>query len=294
MTHRSIAFVLLASCFGVAHADELYENRYDWFEQKGVYDTSFDNNEANKLINDAIHGDDPKAIEHVVRGMGMLAAWVETSLWSGSGSTPPIRRFQNIPGIKEFLVDYWRTGEGSGAVFDKELPDSGMPILPAWQFVPGILAVYFPNALEVHDFIWEIHDPTNPIPTLRLLNAGGFKTPEATAYRIQKLNIANIQRSSHGRDAGIAFEAKRHAAKGLALYQTDEGLQELVKQLELDDHALPEVVEAIVAYGLAALPYLEDLREVSSEHPDHDKIKSAVRDLVRLENTAKDRDRQLH
>ena len=168
-----------------------------------------------------------------------------------------------------------------------------MPILPAWQFVPTILAVYFPNTLEVHDFIWEIHDPTNPIPTLRLLNSGGFKTPEATAYRIQKLNTANIQFSSHGRDAGIAFEAKRHAAKGLALYQSDEGLQELVKQLEWDDHALPDVVEAIAAYGSAALPYLDDLREVSSKHPGLDKVKSAVRDLARLENTANDRDRQL-
>ena len=244
----------------------------------GVNDPSLSNSDVNEQIAELLFSGDS---EKVKAGLTQLNAYVEFVHWnSQAGERAPVSRdFASISGLKEFLIWRWREeireSDGIPPRFQaspdvdvedeleimqdvekfKEWMNATKP--PAWITIPFILAVVFPGDSEVHEVIWESHDPSQPGGTLNALTMGRFTTPEATALRIEALFAESDDFLAH-------FSA--NAARGLGRCQTDEGFHALVRRMEgLNEILLASiVVEAIVAYGTKALAHRDELTKIGA------------------------------
>ncbi len=245
-------------------------------QSTGVNDASLSNAEANEKIAELIFSGDSEKVDE---GISLLITFVEYLNWhSRAREHPPVLRdFAAIPGLKEFLLWYWRknvqVSGGTPPRFTPPVdvgPEEELEILqdvekfkdwlasdepPPWTDIPYVLAVVFPGDEEVHEVIWENYDPSQPGGTLNALTLGRFTTPEATALRIDALFAE--------RDDFLAHFSSS-AAKGLGQCQSDEGFRALVERMEqLDDiHLASFVVEAIVSYGTKALTYKDKLKQI--------------------------------
>ena len=98
---------------------------------------------------------------------------------------------------------------------------------PSWPRVPGILCDYWPGDVDVLNFIWQIDavdiSEFNTAGTLVMLNWGEFKTPDAHAFRMDKLRSA-----IHSLDEDAFFDAK-FAIEGLALAPEREALPLIIE-----------------------------------------------------------------
>ncbi|MYC24487.1 MAG: hypothetical protein F4X56_01045 [Gammaproteobacteria bacterium] len=242
----------------------------------GVNDPSLSNTEINEKIAELIFSGDSDKVDE---GISQLSMFVEFVNWhSRARERPPVLRdFAAIPGLKEFLLWYWRKNvQESGGTPPRFTPpvevgpkeelqilqdvekfkdwlESDKP--PPWTEIPYVLAVVFPRDEEVHEVIWENYDPSQPGGTLNALTLGRFATPEATALRIDAL-LADPN--------DFLANSSGSAARGLGQCQTDEGFSALVERMEqLDDiHLASFVVEAIVSYGSKALTHKDKLTQI--------------------------------
>ncbi|MYD45528.1 MAG: hypothetical protein F4W92_04180 [Gammaproteobacteria bacterium] len=242
----------------------------------GVNDPTLSNAEVNEKIAELIFSGESEKVDE---GISQLSLFVEFVNWhSRATENPPVLRdFAAIPGLKEFLLWYWRENvrESGGTPPRFTLPEEvgqeeELEILqdvekfkdwvasdepPPWTEIPYVLAVVFPGDEDVHAVIWENYDPSQPGGTLNALTLGRFTTPEATTLRVDAL-------SADRGDFLANFSAS--AARGLGLCQSEEGFRALVERMErLDDiHLASFVVEAIVAHGTKALTYKDKLTQI--------------------------------
>ena len=99
--------------------------------------------------------------------------------------------------------------------------------IPAWPMIPGILCEYWPGDVDVLQIIWQIEEvdlSQQPLArTLTLLNEGRFTSPDANAFRMDKLRSA-----IHSPDENAFFDAK-FAIEGLALGPEKEALPLIIE-----------------------------------------------------------------
>ncbi len=249
----------------------------------GINDPTRTNWEINEQVAGLLFSDDSADVNE---GLSLLNEYSEFVYWNKWIKLGPLgsRSFGDIPGLREVLIALFRekVDESGGEIPRLKLPrevdeaeereilqdpekfeewlNEGNP--PVWTEIPAILAAIFPGDLDVHDLIWEVHDPAQPGTTLLMLEMGGFVTPEATEFRIERLFMENFVNPSEG-TISYAFEA----ARGLGVCQSDEGFEALVRRLSLTlDAVLASfVVEAIVAYGARALIHRERLEEIGKQ-----------------------------
>lgn len=225
--------------------DEFAKDRFNQLLKKDLLDPDFSNASVNRMVFAGINSKNPEIVELTVKSIGSLAAMIEVASWEERIVPPVTRRIQDVPGLKKFLIKYWTDGRSRDG-FPPPRTDDGIS-LPSWTLALRVLAVYYPGDPEVHDFIWETSGD-NPLALLRNLNIGAFRTPEA-----DQLRFANLDAPAE------EFYLARHAAKGLAMSQPSGSLEALMEQLDRRDNALPDIVEAIVAHGSSATPYLNSL-----------------------------------
>lgn len=272
----TVLFAVVAGSLCV-HATPSSIDPNSYFEER-LHDSEIGIDEANLIVMETLTNGDAESVARVVYAMGFLAGakFAEEQRWWGSVDVPE-RRFHEVPGLKEFLFEYWRAGVRRDG-FLHRVPQTldeqteWRTTLPPWEAVPGILVTYYPGDSDVYDFIWEIYEPTDRIRTLFLLNGGTFRTPEANQYRIACLEDI---------DPMPANTLKKVAATSLGRFQSSEGLNALGRQLNEAD-PLREVVEAITLYGKTALPYMDRLREVTSGYPHDDKTRIMVEALQKM------------
>ena len=221
---------------------------YEWFDVEVAFNVDLSHVKANEIVEHALSSKDPELIHHAVSGMAFQSAvangrWDELMNPTGD-EVYPIRTFDQIPGLKTFLINYYREGYlKNGPIHEsKAIVVNGTQWwrVPAWKASPTILATYFPNDPVVHDFIFEIDTeefPYAPVRTLSLLSVGKFRTEEANRYRIECLQ------SCEGEDA------QRLAAETLGEFRTPSGLLALQDALNLDHRAFVEIATSIMAYG---------------------------------------------
>ena len=104
------AFIALAACFATAlQAQDI--DRYIYFEKYGILDPGVSNRTAHALVREGIHSEDARIVESVVGALGNYASKQKPTFYfmtkSPYGSVPD-RGFADIPGLKEFLIGYWR------------------------------------------------------------------------------------------------------------------------------------------------------------------------------------------
>ena len=87
---------------------------YEAFGKQDIRDPTFSNQAAIDVVRKAIRSEDPKSIEHAIRGLGELAmqnyvgSWVLTDAMQLKRETTS-RSFQFAPELKYFLIHYWNT-----------------------------------------------------------------------------------------------------------------------------------------------------------------------------------------
>ena len=151
-----------------------------------------------------------------------------------------------IPGMKEFLIDYWNVTLRSPP---PELHTD--PTAIGW-FVPVILAAQYPADEDVYNIVWDFYaQGQNVFGTLLSLNAGKFNTPEANRLRMDAL--AN-------EDDFLTYAA---GALGIAMATPAGGLDALLVALRDNplSATMPATETALAAYGTEAIPKLREWRD---------------------------------
>ena len=276
MTRRAILFVGLVASVAAFAADV---ERHRQFLTDGIYDPALPNAEAYRIVREGIESDDSETAYLTVAAL-TLVAMVERVAehgiddWylaeSGKGRMPR-RDYSKVPGLKEFLIRYWREHHEENdydADFDNSDRAEGhdgsidwtqVSRSSAWRATLGVLCRFYPGDPEVHDLLWEVfdHDLT-PKETLRSmmltwLNEGGFATRKADTYR-----MALLESDGNSQDFHV-----RNAVKGLALARRPEALPLLIEAWRNNLGHMPEIAAAIGAYPNSQLmPYVEELQNL--------------------------------
>ena len=242
---------------------------FEWFMYEGINSPDLSDEDARRTISVGIKSEDSYIVSSTVQALAFFASGHEWNSYPDyeSRRNPLERSSLAVPGLKEFLIEYWRTKQSS----DHDHPD-----YPSWMFVPRALAFIFPQEREVLDVIWEISATMNHRTfDLQLLNLGKFNSREVNTYRIESLSVPY-----HSHDDNHI----KYAALGLAEYQSPEGLDALVQRLDVPHEDLHWVLDAISAYEIKALPYLKQLRSLKSKMEDlpySDKFKERLDALLK-------------
>lgn len=247
------ALILVAGIVAGASAQNVADYRY--FKDEGIFDPGVSDATANSLVRDGIASEDPAVLDLTIRALGTYAMHSVNDLPTPYGS-PHDRSFSAVPGLKPFLIDYWReqhrrSGHHALAAIQHglglegadgldglttttlglpedasgdEIADAILARTPAWPMVPQILCALYPGDGDVLELLWEMGNsdvsPGTNVQTLGLLNVGRFATAEANAFRIDKL----VSLGGSATD----FVAVTFAAKGLALSRPLEAVPHLI------------------------------------------------------------------
>ncbi len=224
---------------------------FDWFMNEGINSSEVSDEDVRRIISVGIQSENSEIVSQTVIMLVIFSFGHEVKGYPDfEPSTPALDRGSlEVPGLKSFLINYWRTHANSA-------PDD--PILRLAGGIPRALAFIFPRDADVLDIIWEIaatrQDSTY---ALQLMNLGQFNTPEVSRHRIENLFI------EHGPRGGRHLKL---AAWGLNVHQSPEGLDALVQRLGGAYHKdLHFVVDAIGVHGSEALLYFDQLRNLESK-----------------------------
>ena len=276
MRHIQFIFIvalLPINILGVAaendNAISKTEEYFRWFAMEGIGSQTMSDESVRKTLSIGIHSEDAQVRAYTVQALSYYALAHEMSTFPEFSSQEHtlFRENLSVPGLKEFLINY----HDSRATGPKDLPE-----FPSWAMVSRPLAFLFLKDDEVLEFIWDKSQTTyNRQGTLQMLNLGKFDTAAATQYRIESL----FTESGFGEIWNL-----RHAAWGLARFQSKDGLNALVRRLEGEPHEdLNHVVDAVRAYGSEARPYLEQIRDLKSntdELPNRQRFNESLNSLL--------------
>lgn len=284
ITRTRLAYLasLLVLFNGLSFAeDREYKDEYEAFEKNDLRDPVFSNQAAIDVVRKAIRSEDLNSIEHMIRGLGVLATQIYIGSWVLTDVVQlrreiTSRSFEFTPELKYFLIHYWNTNNDASwqppdyesmDIDDDSLDTEEFEKLldfPVWLYVPKILATFYPEDKDVYEFIWKNVEPDNPASTLNLLNIGKYRTEKATNLRIELLNkyvetefIVETERSS------ALYNAKL-AVTGLGRHRSPIGLLTLSKHLDRKE-LLPTIVTAIAAHGANAKPYIKSLTRIRED-----------------------------
>ena len=250
-----------------AHATATPLERYERFVYDVVDRDLLTDDEAVDLVFKGIHSKDPRIVRLTVQALHFEAGTAGLHLYwpaMASGPTRVGRPLGDVPGLRDFLLEYAREGIEQVGV---RTPDTGMlDDAPGWTFAFLPLAFFFPGDAAVERFLLNHYIPhpsgDGRLPVDAFLNAGRFTTNAANAERRRVLAATT-------RDEGAATEFHNvtwaaGAAAGLAFAKTDAGLAALVEELDRGV-AVAEIAEAIAAHGRQALPHRARLWSVLLE-----------------------------
>ena len=102
-------FALVATLFVASTAVASEDlDRYSYFQDQGVFKIDVSNEAANALVAEGIASDNPVIVDMTIRALGDYASRVAHNLPNLHGRLPE-RTFHDVPGLKDFLIDRWRT-----------------------------------------------------------------------------------------------------------------------------------------------------------------------------------------
>lgn len=235
-TTATLCYVIVLAAGELAageDADTLVEWHKELVAPGGILDPELSTTAANKIVQRGITSDDPHTVGRTVWGMGMHS--MEVALHEPVVS----RSFWLIPGLKEFLIDYWNESLRNN-------PGSWTDPAAIGGMVPLILAAQYPADEDVYNIVWDFYaQGQNVFGTLLCLNVGRFNTPEANKLRMDALSSEDFTTYAVG-------------ALGLAMAKPKDGLDALISALRDNpvSATMPATEEALAAYGPEAVAKL--------------------------------------
>lgn len=283
---RMLALIVTLGVAAGALAQSIEDYRY--FRYDGIFDPSVSDETANALVQEGIASEEPKIRDLTVNALGDYAAYYTSDLRTPYGMTRE-RSFSTVPGLKQFLMSYWRERhkasgydafgaiqEGLGvekgtngldgfklenigldeAALPDQVWDAVRARLPAWTSVPQTLCLLYPGDTDVLELVWEVQNTdvySGPgVGVLGLLNVGQFATADANAFRIAKL-------SAPGDRTEDALTVTT-AAEGLALSRPVEAIPHLISAALDHRRARGDILVVLAGYDDEALsPYATEL-----------------------------------
>ena len=269
---RTRTLALLAVWVGMAASAREDVERFRHFMEEGVMDPGISVATANEIVTEGMSSGDAAVVEMTLRAMREHAAYAANDFLS-QYVVIPHREFAQVPGLKEFLIEYWRihhreSGHNTSDVIERETkgirdPESvehgpevndiltegaweriGKEVrerTPAWTSIPLILAVNWPGDLAVEQFLYEMLDsdgsPHITLTTLALLNDGKFTSDQANSFRVRELVRSDADH------VGVSL-----AADGLALSRPEYALPLLIAAGAEHPAALDAVRAAVAGY----------------------------------------------
>ncbi len=229
---------------------------YDWLGNDGYYTDDYSDKELQNFVAQGLESESAEIFSATVGSLAWYAVHTITQR-DESGNPRFDRGLTSVPGLKQKLINYWRTNktEDSYPLTADDVDNSvefrnELLVLAhdfAWSYVPPTLAALFPKDKEVHAILWEGHDPENPAIILDWLNRGQFTTDEATEIRLKSLSSLDVPT--------LIF-----AAIGLGFTESEKVLIALVDRLERDsgDRAVrAHLIDSIVAHGERAISHFD-------------------------------------
>lgn len=238
----TIALLCAAALTLSAPADEGTDLVVAWYQEVnapgGILDPELTTATANDLVLRGITSDDPRDIARTVFGMGLHATGLAMHERVVS------RSFSRIPGLKDFLIDYWNATlrDSPGSYAD--------PAMVGWH-APLILAAHFPRDEDVHRVVWDYHAHRgHAFTTLMSLNVGRYNTPEANRMRMDALASSDSMTYAAG-------------ALGIEMAKPPGGVDALLAALRDNPlgASMPVTKKALAAYGPEAVPKLLEWSE---------------------------------
>ncbi len=274
---KTIKYCVLLYVLGFALTASAQDiDRYEDFWKQGVLDIRVSNQTANDIVLAGITSNNADVVNLTIKAMGHLITTRGLNIPIPYGPVP-MRAFQKVPGLKEFLINHWMEQYESHGYIQESL-EGGHPDLMAyaeeadlngialfeeiekrtigWTRIPVILCTWWPGDSDVHELLWyrQETEPDMYEATLYLLNVGNFITPEADAFRIRHLSWPSDS------DDGV-FVAVGDAAVGLAMNHPIEALPHLIAAGEEHPWAIESIWVALSSYDDDKLvPYAEDIQ----------------------------------
>lgn len=277
-TNKTALFLALAISLG-AFAADLETHRK--FLLEGIYDSTLPDEVAYDIVREGIESNNPEITYLTVAALSVANTYqrfaefgmVDWALSVAGRGMPPQRDFSRVPGIKDFLIAYWRdqhARSGYAADYDASVERRDMkseltqPGREVWKATPSLLCRYFPGDSEVQDLLWEILETERATAPYSLrsmmldwLNGGRFMTPEADAYRVRVIEAETEWEIAHAHASS--------AVKGLALSRRPEALPTIIGAAQRYRLAEPEVFAALALYPDDQLmPHVEEIKALVS------------------------------
>ncbi len=259
---------------------------YDWIGHIAVQDPDWNEESINQRVEQGIQSEDPEIVAATICSMAWIAAYSQLSDEDDRSTQSISRNLALIPGLKQFLIDYWEIALG-----DQKNPWLGTDYTQfvevrsigtvwrlewAWLTIPGILVTFFPEDEDVHELIWQAEHPHYPELMLSLLNVGQFNTKKATDFRIECLLNKNL-----------SMFAVTQSAESLGRFKPHNGLAALISRLQREETSQELAVVllgAIVSYGDKTKPYSNIIKNVARkfelEVPDSAELEQLNNELL--------------
>lgn len=314
---RYLRTILLITYVGVTTfvvSEELDIDRITQLKESMIFDPSVSNEEINELVQYGVESSDSRVVDLTIQA---LSRYTDSVVLGSSRSLEPLpkRSFQEIHGLKNFLINEWniqhtRSGFDTNAQMERDVisafPDqssiklesdlrkdnvdknletvweSVRDNISSWLHIPRMLSLYWPKDDEVHNLIWRYYENDRNVSAtsmLTFLNTGEFSTPKANEYRMTQLVSYAKEEGPH---ADVAI---RMAARGLALSYPEEAIPKLIRAGY--DHIDPrtDVLITLSGYSDAQLkPYYNELVSLVSvgipDRPFGQEIQKALDRLV--------------
>ena len=259
-----IAFLIGAAVTAAAADKDMYER----FASTLIYADDFSNEEAHRLVADAMTSEDPEIVELALDAMGVKAFLESTgedmaALHIG-GIRPdiPDRALSEIPGLKDWLISRYREqhGEWSGdysIIFSAKVPEEGpidfVAVLaqkPGWAHIPYVLARGWPGDPDVHDLLLGDERLYEGVTLVSLLNQGEFVSAAADKERWDVLADADERR-----------DLLMPATLGLAMSGDIDAIPHLLDLSESHPMTRHAVIKSLGGYDSGALaPHMERVK----------------------------------
>lgn len=273
-----IAITFLVACSAISDRSSVSIKNLIWLERNGIFDPEVPTSEVHALLIKGLYHKNPEIVACSISAIFWYVSMSDTAAVIGN-PRPIDRRLAEIPGIYDLFIglsdEGWSESGGkvpdlhpSDDIFMDRVLNKTDCILtdrePVWASLMSPLVYLFPGDEKVHEIVWKEMPQVNPDGLLRVLHEGKFDTPKSQQHRIDILTNPETKE----------VYATLAAAESLGEFRSEDGLEALVRVLQIDSQGYAPtkmtIVDSIMKYEDDAVPHIALMRQIFDSIPNDD------------------------